>query len=143
MDLFQSFDSSHLLGSGGVAAAIVYVATRVVKPLLESFLDKMPNAIRENTEAVKALIESEQRASGYTREEHAQIATHLKLLTDTLLKVNGHTPDNPPTTDTTPLQTALSDPTTINPQNTEKGVNKSEFDALREDVSKIIAHLRD
>ena len=123
MDLFSNFDTGHLAGSSGVAIAILWVAQKVVKPLLESFLEKMPKAISENTEAVKELIESEQRASGYTREEHAQIATHLKLLTDTLLKVNGHT--------------------RVKPQETEKGVNKREFDALREDVSKIIAHLRD
>lgn len=100
MDFLSGLDTGHLFGSTGVAAAIIYVAQKVVKPLLESFLSEMPRAIRENTEAVKELIESEQRASGYNREEHAEIVTHLKVLTNTLLTANGQAPiSEEPTTE--------------------------------------------
>ena len=138
MDFLQNLDSGHLLGSGGVATAIVYVAVKVLKPLLEGFLDKMPKSIDDNTSAVKELIEQQQRASGYTREEHAAITTHLKLLTDTMLKVNGietptETPVEPPTT---PLQTPA---TTTKPPET---VSKSELDALRTDLDRVLDHLR-
>ena len=137
MDLLNNFDASHLLGSGGVATALWLVANRILKPLLESFLDKMPKAIADNTAAVKELIEQQQRASGYTREEHAAITTHLKLLTDTMLKVNGlETPaETPAETPTTPLQT----PATTKPPET---VSKSEIDALRTDLDRVLDHLR-
>lgn len=92
MDILAGLDTGHLFGSTGVAAAIIYVAQKVVKPLLTEFLHKMPLAIDENTKAVRELIERQNRASGYNREEHAEIVTHLQILTNTLLKVNGEEP---------------------------------------------------
>ena len=133
MDLLQAFDVSHFAGSTGVAGAIIYVAVKVIKPLLESFLKKMPDAINQNTAAVKELIEQQNRSSGYTREEHSEIAAHLKILTDSLLTLNGVNPTNlPPTTQPeTPLTTKHSDT-----------VSKAEFDGLRDDLNRVLAHLR-
>ena len=108
MDFPSSIDIGHLFGSTGVATAIIYVAQKVVKPLLSEFLKKMPEAINENTQAVKTLIERQERANGYSREEHAEMVTHLKLLTNTLLKVNGEEPVNEPAADEPVTQADLT-----------------------------------
>ena len=102
MDQFFHFDSSHLIGSSPVAGVILYVAIKVVKPLLAEYLENMTKAIRENTETVSKLVETETRASQHNMREHAEIVSHLKVLTDTLLKVNGRHPvetEKPKTTE--------------------------------------------
>lgn len=134
MDFLNGLDGGHLLGSGGVATAIWWVSVKVLKPLLEGFLDKMPKAIADNTSAVKELIEQQQRASGYTREEHATITTHLKLLTDTLLKVNGI--ETPTETSTDPTQGGFLEKTI------EPAINTTETDRLRAELRETQSELR-
>lgn len=133
MDFLNGLDGGHLLGSGGVATAIWWVSVKVLKPLLEGFLDKMPKAIADNTSAVKELIEQQQRASGYTRSEHAEIVTHLTVLTDTLLKTNG---EEPVKKTVKPIEDIASN------SGKQETVSKQEFDELQNDVRRVIAHLR-
>lgn len=138
MDILGGFDPSHLAGSSGVAVAILYVATRVIKPLLDKFLKSLPASIDANTEAVKELIASEQRASGYNREEHAQITAHLKVLTDTLLKINGRPPVKSDDKGFSLEEPSLS----LDESESSSSVSKAEFAKLQADVSKIASFLK-
>lgn len=138
MEFFQNWDASHLAGNTGIIAVVVWFGLKILKPLLETFLEDMIAAIRENTAVVKELVEKQERASGYTREEHAGIITHLTVLTDTLLKTNGHPPSGLADTDNPELEalnlTKKSSPLTDT-------VSKQEFNNLRSDLNKVIKHL--
>ena len=141
MDIIQSFDASHLVGSGGVATALWFIATRVVRPLLEKFLADMPAAIRENTETVKDLVESNKRAAEYQHAEHKEMTALLHILSNSLLKLNGeHDIEGLADRKLTEQRTTPSvQPSATKPQETP---TKAEFDELRQDLNRVLTHLR-
>ena len=93
---FESFDWSHLAGASPVVAALIYIALKVLKPLLENFFTSLTEAIRENTsvvkalgEAIKALGEKQERANTYNATEHAKQDAKLNIIVDKTLQLNG------------------------------------------------------
>ena len=84
-----SFDYSHLIGSSPVAAVILYVAVKVLKPLLSEYLSSMVSAVKANTQSIEELIASEKRASQHNHAEHSEMIALLRVLTDSLLRLNG------------------------------------------------------
>ena len=87
-----SFDYSHLIGSSPVAAVILYVAVKVLKPLLSEYLSSMVSAVKANTESIEELIASEKRASQHNHAEHSEMIALLRVLTDSLLRLNEQEP---------------------------------------------------
>ena len=84
---FSHFDG--LIGSSPVALAIFWFGLKVLKPLLEKFLDGLVNAIKDNTATVKELIDSQGRASEHQHAEHKEMIALLHVLTNSLLGMNG------------------------------------------------------
>ena len=103
---FETLDLSHLVASSPIAGVLYYVVVRVIKPLVENYLESMTNAIKENTATVKELVEKQDRASEHQHAEHAEMVALLRILTDSLLRMNGgdlHAVDKvrePPSTET-------------------------------------------
>ena len=89
---FDMIDPSHIIGSSPVAIVIFYVVVKVIKPLVESYLAGMTSAIKENTATVKELVEKQERVSEYQHAEHKEMTALLRILTDSLLRMNGDTP---------------------------------------------------
>lgn len=135
MDFLSQIDGGHILGSGGVATAVWLVATRVLKPLLEKFLTDMPAAIRENTETVKSLVESNKRAAEYQHAEHKEMTALLHVLSNSLLKLNGEHDVELPTKTVEPSTTPFE-------QSSATEVSKQEFQALQADVGRILDFLK-
>ena len=85
-------DLSHfeqLIGSSPIAAAIIWFGLKVLKPLIEKFLDGLVDAIKDNTATVKELIDSQGRASEKQHAEHKEMTALLHVLTNSLLRMNG------------------------------------------------------
>ena len=89
MDM-SNFDYSHLVGASPIAAVILYVMLRIVKPLTEKFLGDLISAIQELNTTSTSLIETEQKRDAKIQAEHAEIIALLHVLTDGLLRLNGH-----------------------------------------------------
>ena len=93
---FESFDWSHLAGTSPVVAALIYIAFKVLKPLLENFFTNLTEAIRENTsvvkalgEAIRALGEKQEDANTLNATEHAEQNAKLNIIVDKTLQLNG------------------------------------------------------
>ena len=81
----MEFDFSNLAGHSTLGGVILYVSVKVIKPLLESFLDGLVNAIKDNTEQVKTLVDRHDRASEHQHAEHKEMIALLNVLTNSLL----------------------------------------------------------